>query len=94
MTSDSNKETRPIRRQPCRAGQLSREMLHEMFLKQLKDNLNESEPVQAERAGPIVFITKKNSFLQVCVDYRPLNYGSIPQTSPLPRMNDCTVLAV
>ena len=79
--------TRPIHQQPYRAGPKSRAILEEHIQSQLEAGV--IEPAQSEWASPIVLAPKNDGTLCFCVDYRRLNNAIIPDTYPLPRMDDC-----
>ena len=79
--------TRPIHQQPYRAGPKSRAILEEHIQSQLEAGV--IEPAQSEWSSPIVLAPKHDGTLRFCVDYRRLNNATIPDTYPLPLMDDC-----
>jgi hypothetical protein len=47
------------------------------------------EPAMCEWASPFVLVPKPKGALRFCVDYRKLNMITVPDTYPLPRMDEC-----
>ena len=79
--------TRPIRSMPYRQGPAARTFVKKEIDKMLEANV--IEPAASEWASPVVLAPKKDGTLRFCVDYRRLNAVTIPDTYPLPRMDDC-----
>ena len=79
--------TAPIRQQPYRAGPEKRESIREQIEYQLKAGV--IEPAQSEWASPVLLAPKKDGTMRFCIDFRRLNAATIPDTYPLPRMDDC-----
>ena len=79
--------TAPIRQQPYRAGPDRRAAIQEQVEYQLKAGV--IEPAQSEWASPVLLAPKKDGTMRFCIDFRRLNAATIPDTYPLPRMDDC-----
>ena len=78
---------RPIHSQPYRAGARAREIGRGEIEKMLSQGV--IEPATSEWASPIVLVPKPDGSLRFCVDYRRLNAITVPDTYPLPRMDEC-----
>jgi hypothetical protein len=77
----------PVHCQPYRAGSRAR-----VAEKQEIDRMIEQkviEPATCEWASPIVLVPKPDGSLRFRVDYRKLNAIPIPDTYPLPRVDEC-----
>jgi RNase H-like domain found in reverse transcriptase/Reverse transcriptase (RNA-dependent DNA polymerase)/Integrase zinc binding domain/Chromo (CHRromatin Organisation MOdifier) domain/Integrase core domain len=79
--------TKPIHSQPYRAGHRARAAEKEEIDKMLAQGV--IEPATGEWASPIVLVPKPDGSLRFCVDYRKLNAITVPDTYPLPRMDEC-----
>jgi hypothetical protein len=47
------------------------------------------EPATCEWVSPILLVSRPDGSLCFCVDYRSLNAITVPDTYPLPRMDEC-----
>jgi hypothetical protein len=67
---------------------MSREELVELKI-QLKDLLDKGfiHPSSSPWGCPVLFVSKKDKGLRLCVDYRPLNAVTIKNKYPLPRID-------
>jgi hypothetical protein len=67
---------------------MSREELAELKI-QLKDLLDKCfiRPSSSPWGCPVLFVSKKDKCLHLCVDYRPLNTVTIKNKYPLPRID-------
>lgn len=79
--------TTPVRQPPYRAGPEKRELIREQIEYQL--NAGVIEPAQSEWASPVLLAPKKDGTMRFCVDFSRLNAATVPDTYPLPRMDDC-----
>ena len=75
------------RQQAYRAGPTARETINSQVEDQLKQGV--LEEAHGEWAAPVVLAPKADGSMRFCVDYRRLNALTIPDTYPLPRMDDC-----
>ena len=78
--------TYPIRQQPYQAGPEKREHIREKIAYQLAAGV--IEPAQSEWASPVLLAPKKDGTMRFCIDFRRLNSATLPDTYPLPRMDD------
>jgi hypothetical protein len=78
-------DTAPISKAPYK---VSREELAELKI-QLKDRLDKGfiHPSSSPWGCPILFVSKKDKGLRLCVDYRPLNAVTVKNKYPLPRID-------
>lgn len=79
--------SKPVHCQPYRAGPRARAAEKEEIDRMLEQQV--IEPATGEWASPIVLVPKPDGSLRFCVDYRRLNAMTVPDTYPLPRMDEC-----
>jgi Reverse transcriptase (RNA-dependent DNA polymerase) len=79
--------SKPVHAQPYRAGSNARVAEKTEIDRMLAQQV--IEPATCERASPIVLVPKPDGTLRFCVDYRRLNMITVPDTYPLPRMDEC-----
>ena len=84
---DLKPDTRSLHQHPYRVGTESLKVLEDHINLQLAADV--IEPAQSEWASPVLLAPKKDGTLRFCVDFRRLNGLTIPDTYPLPRMEDC-----
>lgn len=77
--------TLPIRSVPYRQGPAMHEHVKSEFDKVLLVGV--IEPATSEWTSPVVFAPKGGT-LHFCIDYRKLNWKTLSDTFPLPRMDD------
>jgi hypothetical protein len=77
----------PVHAQHYRAGIFSRAAEKEEIQKMLAQEV--IEPATCEWASPIVLVPKPDRSLRFFVDYRRLNAITVPDTYPLPLMDEC-----
>ena len=78
---------KPVRLNPYRMGQASRELTREQ-VQRMRD-MGVIEPSSSEWASPIVLVPKPDGTVRFCIDYRRLNERTVKDSYPLPRMDDC-----
>ncbi|GBN22626.1 Retrovirus-related Pol polyprotein from transposon 297 [Araneus ventricosus] len=76
----------PVSEPPYRMTPAKKELLK----KELESLLPEGiiEECESPYASPVVLVPKPNGSIRLCIDYRKLNATTIPDTYPLPRMDD------
>jgi Reverse transcriptase (RNA-dependent DNA polymerase) len=84
---DLTQGARPVHAHPYQDGPQAREVGREEIERMLSQGV--IEPATSEWAFPIVLEPKSDGLLRFCVDYRRLNAITIPETYPLPRMDEC-----
>ncbi|GFV65870.1 retrovirus-related Pol polyprotein from transposon 17.6 [Trichonephila clavipes] len=64
--------------------------LKEILRKEIEDLLEKDiiEECESPYGAPVVLIPKPNNQFRLCIDYRKLNEVTVPDTYPLPRMDD------
>ena len=77
----------PVHMNPYRAGPDKRDRIRKEIEYQLAAGV--IEPAQSEWASPVLLAPKKDGTDRFCVDFRRLNAATIPDSYPLPRMDDC-----
>ena len=79
-------DTRPISISPYRMAPAKLKELKE----QLKDLLAKGfiRPSVLPWGAPVLFVSKKDGSLRMCIDYRQLNKVTIKNKCPLPRIGD------
>ena len=79
--------TAPIRQQPYRVGPEKGENIRQKIGYQLAAGV--IEPGQAEWARPVLLAPNKGRKTRFCIDFRRLNAAKVPDTCPLPHMDEC-----
>jgi hypothetical protein len=79
--------SKPVHCQPYRAGARARSAEKEQIDHMIAEQL--IEPATFVLASPIVLVPKPDGCLRFCVDYRRLNAITVPDTYPLPRIDEC-----
>ena len=79
--------TRPLHQHPYRAGPESRKVLEDHINVQLAADV--IGPAQSQWDSTVLQAPKKDGTLRFCADFWRLNALTIPDTYPLPQMEDC-----
>lgn len=77
----------PHRKIPYRQGSPMRQTTKEQIGEQLDAGVIETS--RREWASPVGFTSQKDGKMRFCLDYRRLNQATIPDSHPLPRLDDC-----
>ena len=79
-------DAKPVKTLPRRLPYALRAELEEEMRKLM--DIGCIEPSSSSYASPLVLVRKKNGGLRVCVDYRNVNKGTIPDRYPMPRIDE------
>ena len=79
-------EAKPVRTSPRRFPYSLRSELEEELRKLLQTKC--IEPANSPYASPLVPVRKKDGSIRVCIDYRVLNKDTVPDSYPIPRIDD------
>jgi Reverse transcriptase (RNA-dependent DNA polymerase) len=79
--------SKPVHAQPYGAGAKARAAEKTEIDQMLAQNI--IEPATSEWASPIVLVPKPDGALRFCLDNRKFNMIAVPDTYPLPRMDEC-----
>ncbi|KAF8788760.1 Transposon Ty3-I Gag-Pol polyprotein like [Argiope bruennichi] len=76
----------PITVLPYRMSATKKETLKQEIDRLLAEGI--TEECESPYASPVVLIPKANGTMRLCIDYRKLNSITVPDSYPLPRIND------
>lgn len=76
----------PVAVPPYRMNPVKKEILKKEINKLLAEGI--IEECESPYASPVVLIPKPNGTIRLCIDYRKLNAITVPDSYPLPRMDD------
>jgi len=79
--------SKPVRLNPYLMDLRTRELIKAQVDRMLK--LEVIEPSRSEWASPVVLIPEPDGSPLFCIDYRQLNERTVPDSYPLPCMDDC-----
>ena len=79
--------TKPIRSMPYRQGPSMRTKA-DAEIRRMRD-AGVIEPSTSEWASPFVLVPKKDGSIRFCVEYRRANAKKVPDSHPLPQIDDC-----
>ena len=82
VTSDNP----PISNPPYRLTPAKKAIMREEIDKMLAEDI--VEECKSPWAAPVVLVTKSDGSVRFCIDYRQLNAITVPDTYPLPRIDD------
>ena len=78
--------TQPIAQRPYPYSLKEKQLIDQEVQKMLGQGV--IEPSTAPWCAPVVLVKKKDGSVRFCVDYRHLNAVTIPDTFPLPRLDE------
>ncbi|MCG7879153.1 MAG: RNase H-like domain-containing protein [Candidatus Thiodiazotropha endolucinida] len=77
----------PVRLPPRRIPMTMKQAVEDEVQRLIDNNLVEKS--KSPWAFPLVPIRKKDSSIRICIDYRQLNLRTLPDSYPLPRVQEC-----
>uniref|UniRef100_A0AAY5KLN0 ribonuclease H n=1 Tax=Esox lucius TaxID=8010 RepID=A0AAY5KLN0_ESOLU len=80
-------DTAPIRQHPYRVNARKREILKGEVEYLLKNDM--AKPSKCSWSSPCILVPKPDGTSRLCTDYRRVNSVTVPDSFPLPQMEDC-----
>jgi len=77
----------PVRQHPYKAGPLARE--RESAEVDRMRSMGVIQPFTGEWASPFVMVPNPDGSVRFCIDYRKLNWMTVKDAFPIPRMDEC-----
>lgn len=77
----------PIKQHPYRINAVKRSIMKQEILYLLEHNL--ARPSSSPWSSPCILVPKPDSTFRFCTDYRKVNSVTIPDSYPMPRLDDC-----
>jgi len=77
----------PLRQQPYKAGPLARE--REKVEVERMRSMGVIEPSTEKLASPVIMVPQPDGSVRFCIEYRKLNWMSVKDAYPIPRMDEC-----
>ena len=80
-------ESRPIKQHPYRVNAHKRSLMKIEVDYLLENNL--AQPSSSPWSSPCLLVPKPDATVRFCTDYRKVNHVTVPDSFPMPRVDDC-----
>uniref|UniRef100_A0AAQ4PM80 Gypsy retrotransposon integrase-like protein 1 n=1 Tax=Gasterosteus aculeatus aculeatus TaxID=481459 RepID=A0AAQ4PM80_GASAC len=80
-------ESRPIKQHPYRVNAYNRSLMKKEVDYLLENNF--ARPSSSPWSSPCLLVPKPDGTVRFCTDYRKVNHVTVPDSFPMPRVDDC-----